>query len=100
MKNQNEGFDTLPEKVSAIYSTVDRIERLLTDHPGIKEEEKNKFLTVDEASVYLSLAKQTIYGLVSERKIPFIKRKGTKRLYFSQNDLQQWIMKDRKKVWK
>lgn len=98
MKVEKNGFDSLPDKVSAIYLKVDRIEQLLNDHPSFRNETQDKILTINEAAEFTSLAKQTIYQLVSERKIPFIKRKGTKRLYFSQSELREWIMSGRKKV--
>jgi excisionase family DNA binding protein len=46
-------------------------------------------MTIQEAANYLSLAKQTIYGLVMNNKIPFHK-KG-KRLYFIESELTEWI---------
>ena len=44
-------------------------------------QQKDKLLTVDEAAEMLSLAVPTVYKLVNQNKIPFMKR--TKRLYFS-----------------
>lgn len=95
MRFEDEGFDTMPGKVSAIFSKVDRIERLLNNHPSFKDEEKDEIMTIDEASKYLSLAVQTIYGLVSNRKIPYFKRKGSKRLYFSKQALKDWLMESK-----
>lgn len=48
-----------------------------------------KLLTIKEASVFLNLAQQTLYGFTSQRKIPFIK-KG-KKLYFNRIDLEKWL---------
>ena len=94
---ENLKFDQLPAVVSEIKATVNSIAKLLNNHPSFKEEVKDKFLTIDEASEYTSLAKQTIYGLVSTRMIPFIKRKGSKRLYFSRNEIRDWIMSGKRK---
>ena len=44
-------------------------------------QQKDKLLTVDEAAEMLSLAVPTVYKLVNQNKIPFMKR--TKRLHFS-----------------
>lgn len=44
-------------------------------------QQKDKLLTVDEAAEMLSLAVPTVYKLVNQNKVPFMKR--TKRLYFS-----------------
>jgi excisionase family DNA binding protein len=40
----------------------------------------NLLFTVDQASEFLNLAKQTLYTFTSKRQIPFIKR--GKKLYF------------------
>jgi excisionase family DNA binding protein len=48
-----------------------------------------KLMTIEQSAKFLSLSKQTIYGLVSNNKIPFHKR--GKRLYFYDKELTQWI---------
>lgn len=100
MERVTNGFDSLPEKVSEIYDKVGRIEKYLSENSNKQEESNNELLTIDQASDYTSLAKQTIYGMVSERKIPFIKRAGSKRLYFSKSELQDWLMAGRKRTMK
>jgi len=56
----------------------------------ILNDKKSKFMTIQEAAYYLSLARQTIYGLVNNNKIPYHK-KG-KRLYFIESELTEWIL--------
>ena len=51
---------------------------------------------IELAEKITGLKKQTIYGLVSERKIPHSKR--GKRLYFSRKDLLDWIKKGKRKT--
>lgn len=48
-----------------------------------------EFFTIEEASVYLKLAKQTVYQLVSKKALPHYKR--NKRLYFRRVELLEWI---------
>lgn len=101
MKEDATSFDHLPEKVTAILVKVERLERILEDFSGKDNGEENgKLLTIEEASQYTSLAKQTLYGLVSERRIPFIKREGSKRLYFSKAELKEWLLEGRMKTQK
>ncbi len=57
---------------------------------------KDRFLTIAEASEYLNLAKQTIYGLTSTRGIPFMKR--GKKLYFRRTELETWVLEGKKKT--
>ena len=54
----------------------------------------DEVLTIREAADMLSLTTQTVYGLVSDRKIPFSKPTGS-RLYFSRLELTEWLRKHR-----
>ena len=49
----------------------------------------DKIISIDEAAVLVKLAKATIYCLVSQKKIPYMKQ--GKKLYFSTNELNNWI---------
>jgi len=101
MQDEKMGFDSLPEKVSTILIKIERLEKILSHFPDVTEEHSDEeLLTIEGASKFTSLARQTIYGLVSERKIPFIKRENSKRLYFSKKELREWILKGRKNTMK
>ena len=54
-------------------------------------QQKGKLLTVNEAAKMLSLAAPTVYKLVNQNNIPFMKR--TERLYFSERRLNDWLLK-------
>lgn len=49
-------------------------------------------ITIDEAMKITHLARQTIYGHVFEKKIPFNKRPNSKKLFFSRKALQRWML--------
>ena len=50
-----------------------------------------------ELAVHITkLAKQTIYGKVAARKIPYIKLPDSKKLYFSKKDLEEWLMSNKR----
>jgi excisionase family DNA binding protein len=51
--------------------------------------QENEFLTINQASELLNLAKPTIYTLTCKNEVPFIK-KG-KKLYFKKADLIEWL---------
>lgn len=59
------------------------MQEVLTNNPKPK-----KHLTLDEASAYLNMAKQTIYGRVCARTLPYHKNG---KLYFIQDELDQFI---------
>ena len=63
----------------------------------LKPPSSNEFemLTIKEASHYLNLAIQTIYGFTSKNEIPFIKR--GKKLYFRKLDLESWLLEGKRK---
>jgi excisionase family DNA binding protein len=53
--------------------------------------EQQDLIPIEEAMKITNLAKQTIYGLVYNRRIPFIKREGSRKLCFSRKALLEWI---------
>jgi len=89
-------FDSLPEAVSRLIDKLDDIERLLQQKVSKDQPDQEDLLIIKEASEFLHLSLPTIYALVSNRKIPFMK-KG-KRLYFSKKALTEWLLKTGKEV--
>ncbi len=51
----------------------------------------DELLTVKQVSKFLSLAIPTVYSLVQRSGIPFMKQ--GKRLYFSKQELIEWVKK-------
>jgi excisionase family DNA binding protein len=89
-------FEKLPQAVTQIYDKLENIERLLLSQNNVSQSNEDKLLTIREAAVILHLSVPTIYGLVQHQGIPVCK-KG-KRLYFTQQELTQWIKTGRKKT--
>lgn len=56
--------------------------------------EIREILNVNEAAELTGLARQTLYGMTSQRKIPFFKR--GKRILFKRSELEQWLLENRK----
>ena len=63
---------------------------------GESGEQAYEFLTIKEAAKFLSLTVPTIYSKVSRGELPVMKR--SKRLYFSREDLIEYIRAGRKKT--
>ncbi len=63
---------------------------------GEKVAENDEIGGIDLAVELTGLAKATIYGLVSARKIPHSKR--GKKLYFSRKELTEWIEGGKRKT--
>ncbi len=75
------------------------IKDCLTDsfeNSKIQGSETDVLMTITETSAFIHLSVQTIYGLVSKRKIPFCKK--SKRLYFSKQDIVKWLKQSREKT--
>lgn len=53
-------------------------------------------LSIDEASKFTGLKKSYVYKLCSLKEIPFYKPNG-KKIYFSKNELMQWIFRNKHK---
>ena len=89
----NNPFETIEARLS-------NIENLLLDlkhsDKGMNQPESDKLLTIQEAGELIKLSVPTLYGYVSRKEIPFSK-KG-KRLYFSKQQLFDWIQEGRKKT--
>ena len=60
------------------------------------EVEKNntEIMNIEEAAVYLKMAKQTVYSMISRRILPYFKR--GKRVFFRRAELLTWLEKGRK----
>ncbi len=77
----------LAEKIS------ENVKRSLRSQKENKEEEI--FMDVEGVAKLLQLSKQTIYGLVNQKKIPFHKR--GKKLYFLKTEIINWVVAGRGK---
>jgi len=61
-----------------------------------EKEREDEIGGIELAIELTGLAKPTIYGLVSERKIPHSKR--GKKLYFSRKELLEWLTTGKRKT--
>ncbi|GGD60724.1 hypothetical protein GCM10011514_25850 [Emticicia aquatilis] len=83
-----------------LYSLIEKAVNTAVLHFSIPQRVddtfQNEFLTIQEASTMLNLAVPTIYSMVNKRSIPFNKIDGQKKLYFSKNELNEWLKNGRK----
>lgn len=83
----------MPEALYKLFGEVQLLKSLVIE--GSSNESLDKLFSIDETSDFLHLKKQTIYSYVSRGIIPHSKRAG--RLYFSKNDLIEWIKEGNKR---
>ena len=90
-------FEQLPKAVTQIQSELISIKRILLDKSTEQAQPTtDQLLTISQVAEFLSLSVPTIYGLVSRSAIPCMK-KG-KRLYFSKDEVSDWIKTGKKKT--
>ncbi len=89
-------FEQVPKVITQLYEKLENIERLLLQKPQVEQPQTEQLITIKEAGKFLSLSVPTIYGLVSKAEIPVSKKE--KRLYFSKQELTEWIKSGRKKT--
>jgi excisionase family DNA binding protein len=95
---KNITFDQLPQAVGELFGKLESIEQLLKAGNTNPTQDNNDLLTIQEAAAYLHLSVPTLYGYVSKSTIPFSKRPGSKRLWFSKQELTDWIKTGRKQT--
>ena len=81
----NNPFETIDARLT-------NIECLLLDlkhSQNLNSPDTEQLLTIKQAAEFLSLTVPTLYGLVQRAAIPVSKR--GKRLYFSKQELTEWI---------
>lgn len=96
MEKNNLTFDQLPNEVARQGELLGKIYDLLQELVGKPNEPKEQFLSIEEASEYLGIAKATLYVKVSRREVPSIRR--GKRLYFSSVDLTNYLKGGKRKT--
>lgn len=84
---------TPPELETLIENSVKKI---LNSQKNDSQNETDQLLTIQQAAEFITLSVPTIYSLVSKAGIP-VSKKG-KRLYFSKQELTEWIKSGRKKT--
>ena len=93
---ENLTFDQLPKAVTTLTNEISELKRLLiekSDQHHTKTPEQ--LLTVQGAGKFLNLTTPTIYSKVSKGELPVMKRGN--RLYFSSNELMEYVKEGRKK---
>jgi len=85
------------EVIEARLSVIEKLLLDLKNNPKTVEptEQPERLLTVYDAAEFLNLTVPTIYSKVSKGELPVMKR--GKRLYFSANELMEYLKAGRKK---
>ena len=85
-------FEILEQRLNNIESALSELRKDIAQPRSIAESDDD-IGDMDLAIKVTRLAKPTIYALVAQEKIPYMKR--SKKLYFSRKLLLDWIKKGR-----
>lgn len=87
-------FDQLPAAVFLLIREFHSL-KLALQAP---QEPADQLMTVDQAAEFLTLAKPTIYAMISRGELPNLKR--GKRVYFQKSDLLSYLLAGKRKTYK
>lgn len=88
-------FNELPEVVRLLFEKVEHIEQIVLLLKPADHGEEN-LLSISEAADYLKISVAALYTKVSRKEVPY--SKPGKRLYFSREELQQWVSNGKQKT--
>lgn len=87
-------FDVIDERLSNIETLL--LELKNAPKNSVIQSDREELLTVEQTAKFLSLSVPTIYGLISKKELPVMKR--GKRCYFAKAELVAYIKAGRKKT--
>lgn len=92
----NNPFELLDARLSNIESLL--LDLKHSANNPISGSDTNDLLTIQQAGEFLHLSIPTLYLKVSKSEIPVCKLPGSRRLWFSKQELTEWIKTGRKQT--
>ncbi len=100
LSTENLTFDQLPQAVGELIREVASLREIVNSKLKATDEQEycEKWFSLGELCEYLPdrPSKQTVYGWVNQRLIPY--HKTTKRLSFRKDEIDAWIANGRRKT--
>jgi len=84
-----ERLDFIEIKLNKIFEKLHALSMQLVDH-------KKPFMDLQQATKYLNVTKNTIYAWTCKSEIPHYK--SGRKIYFSVDELDNWILNKNKKI--
>jgi len=91
-------FEQLPQAVALLISEVQELKLFLKTNNSVHVEPSNIWFNVQELCEFLpdKPARQTVYGWIGQRLIPYHK-KG-KKLQFLKSEIDAWLLGDKRQT--
>lgn len=89
-------FNDMPKALAYLIGKVDKLETLLSVQTTAKVEPSDRWFNLQELCEYLPdrPARQTVYGWIAQRAIPY--HKTGKKLQFRKSEIDEWIQGSRR----
>ncbi len=91
-------LEEMPQALNYLISKVESLEEMVSELSIPKDApEQPEWMDIDELRHYLPThpAKQTIYGWVNDKVIPYYK--NSKKLTFKKSEIDKWLHQGRRK---
>ncbi|MCF8293993.1 MAG: helix-turn-helix domain-containing protein [Chitinophagaceae bacterium] len=87
-------FELILEKLNKLEKDILEIKEI--KYHAASGINSNELMNIQQVAEYLSLSVPTLYGYTSHMEIPHMKR--NKRLYFRKAEIDEWLLKSRRKT--
>lgn len=92
-------LEEIPQALNYLISKIESLEEMVSELNVRKDvPEQSEWMSIDDLRQYLPShpAKQTIYGWVNDKLIPYYK--NSKKLAFKKTEIDEWLLKGRRKT--
>jgi excisionase family DNA binding protein len=96
IKDMQQSIITFNDVPQVLMEMKHKIDFICSQLPKEKEQNEDKLMPIEQLMNYVpgKPAKQTIYGWINNRLIPF--EKHGRRLYFRKSEIETWLNNGRK----
>jgi excisionase family DNA binding protein len=92
-------FTFIPISREDLLNDIENIVRkCIQQLPQPQREANGEIIFINDVCILTGYRKSCIYALVNQKKIPFIKPAGVKKLIFKRSEILQWLINDRKVI--
>lgn len=77
--------------MEVLKQKIEKLEKITNELKQLTLIGSKNVLSVKELSLFTGLSVQTIYNLVSQKKIPYYKNEGGKLTFFKKVEIEKWL---------
>jgi len=88
-------YEIIDFRLKSIETLLFQLNKNIEKKEQPKHPQTGDLIFLNEVCEITNLSKATIYKFIHEKKMPFKKPNGTKKLMFSRSEIMEWLQKDR-----